>query len=312
MKPIILSVSLLCVLLLDIQYASARDVQLRSRSDDGNDTVQLTRPGTNNTNTSVNTQNLSADDRLRRLERILESQGLVDMLVKIENLQAELQLLRGEIELHTHTLNEIKQRQRDLYIDIDRRLLRLERNGSVQGSTGSQTTTSTTSTGTTGTASTSTGSTSSPPPVNPGSTTGTAASKPASDKIDFAAEQKAYQQAFDLLREFRYDQAVAAFNKFIGEYPNGRYAHIAQYWIGEANYAQRSFGQAITDYQKLIDNYPNSPKLADAQLKIGYSLFELNRLKEAETTLNELIKKYPGTTEAGQAQNQIKKIRLKR
>jgi tol-pal system protein YbgF len=140
----------------------------------------------------------------------------------------------------------------------------------------------------------------------------TAAAVAPSGAGDLANEQQSYQAAFDLLRELRYDQAVTAFQGFIKSYPNGRYAHIAQYWIGEANYAQRNFKEAIKDYQKLIDKYPNSPKLAEAMLKIGYSQYELKEMKQAEATLNQLIKSYPGTTEAGQAQNLIQKIRLKR
>ena len=299
MKQILLSVSLLCVLLVDAQLVSARDVQLRSRPDDATGSISAPKQ-----KPSGSSRKMTTEERLQRLERILESQGLVDMLVKIENLQSELQILRGELELHTHQLDEIKQRQRDLYVDIDRRLLRLERNGPGPAATGSNATGATTGAGTSSGA---------------GVTAGAAAASTKTTKpsvsagtTDFAAEQKAYQKAFDLLRELRYEQAVTAFNGFIKQFPKGRYAHIAQYWIGEANYAQRNFKLAITDYQKLIDNYPNSPKLAEAMLKIGYSQYELKKFKQAEATLKQLTKNYPGTTEAGQAQNLIKKIRLKR
>ncbi len=297
MKQILLSVSLLCVLLVvDAQLVLARDVQLRSRPGDATGTISTSSQGSSNQATH-STRKLSAEERLQRLERILESQGLMDMLVKIENLQSELQILRGELELHTHQLNEIKQRQRDLYVDIDRRLLRLERNGPGPGSAGA--------TGSTTGSAISAG-------VEATTTVKTTTPAAGTGQTDFAAEQKAYQKAFDLLRELRYEQAVTAFNGFITQFPKGRYAHIAQYWIGEANYAQRIFKQAIKDYQKLIDTYPNSPKLAEAMLKIGYSQYELKKFKAAETTLKQLTKNYPGTTEAGQAQNLIQKIRLKR
>ncbi len=298
MKQILLSVSLLCVLLVEVQLVSARDVHLRSRPDDATSSIPVA-----NTNSSSTTRKLSTEERLQRLERILESQGLVDMLVKIENLQSELQILRGELELHTHQLDEIKQRQRDLYVDIDRRLLLLERNGPGPGAAGGTSSGSKSATTGSGVAVT----------AGAAAASSTKTTKPSAGtgKTDFAAEQKAYQKAFDLLRELRYEQAVTAFNGFIKQFPKGRYAHIAQYWIGEANYAQRNFKKAITDYQKLIDNYPNSPKLAEAMLKIGYSQYELKNFKQAEATLKQLTKNYPGTTEAGQAQNLIKKIRLK-
>ena len=267
------------------QTSAARDVQLRPTFDsDDNTSAPASRP-------VANTSNMSTEERLQRLERILNSQGLVDMLLRLDNLQNEMQALRGELELHTHQLEEIKQRQRDLYVDIDRRLLSLERNapaGDAQALVPSQSSQSRATQTSSPGASTA--------PVTTAST---------------ADEQQLYQKAFDLLRELRYEQAVKAFHIFLAKFPQGRYAHIAQYWIGEANYAQRNFKQAIIDYEKLISDHPNSPKLAEAMLKIGYSQYELKSFKQAEKTLNRLIKTYPGTTEASQAKNLIKKIRLK-
>lgn len=295
MKKSLLLISVVCLLTGSGLNVYARDVQTRERNEDI--------PSVNVANSAsakpvANTQKLSTEDRLTRLERILENQGLVEMSMRLDNLQNELQILRGEIELHTHELEEIKQRQRDLYVDIDRRLLLLERaapDGSAAATTASATAAADAK---------------KPTDSTKAAVTASVAAKPAAD--DFENEQKAYQAAFDLLRELRYEQAVAAFKDFIKHYPNGRYAHIAQYWIGEANYAQRNFKQAIVDYQVLVDKYPSSPKLAEAMLKIGYSQYELKSMKQAETTLNNLIKNYPGTTEAGQAQNLIQKIRLNR
>ena len=73
---------------------------------------------------------LTPEQRIQRLERQVDSKGLVDMLIKLEELQKEVQILRGEIELQTHTLDNIKKQQRNLYVDIDRRILKLERTGS--------------------------------------------------------------------------------------------------------------------------------------------------------------------------------------
>jgi TolA-binding protein len=225
------------------------------------------------------TSKMSVEQRLSRMEQLLNSQGLVDLLLKVESLQTELQRLQGQNEEQLHTLQELKQRQRDLYIDIDRRLLQLERNapggaaaagaaaGSAIGQASSSAAQSTTSAATSGAIITA-------PTLLEG-------------------EQQAYQDAFDLLRELRYDKATVAFRDFLKTYPNGRYAHIAQYWLGEASYAQGDFKQA------------------EAMLKIGYSEYELKNTKAAQASLEQLIKTYPGTTEAGQAQNLLKKIRLK-
>ncbi|MFV1983205.1 MAG: tol-pal system protein YbgF [Thiohalomonadales bacterium] len=231
------------------------------------------------------------ENRLVRLERLLESQSLVDLLVRIDNIQVELQSMRGDIEVINHSIDEIKRRQRDLYIDVDRRLVQLERagKGSSVSSNGAGKTTAQSNAIMAALGSKSTSVTS------PEST---------------AEEQKQYQQAFNLLRELRYDKSIKAFNKFIETYPKGRYAHIAQYWVGEANYAQRNFKLAIEAYQSLISNYPKSPKVAESLLKIGYSYYELNEITNAKSNLNKLVKLYPDTTEASQAKNKLQKIKL--
>jgi len=228
------------------------------------------------------------ENRLARIERLLESQSLVDLLVRIDTIQSELQGMRGDIEVLNHSIEDIKKRQRDLYIDVDRRLVQLERGGKVSsGKSGIQSNINATATA-----------------------VGLNSTHSSSVSTSSQGEQKLYQQAFNLLRELRYDKSITAFNKFITTYPNGRYAHIAQYWVGEANYAQRNFKKAIKAYQSLISNYSKSPKVAEALLKIGYSYYELKDIKNAKLNLNKLVKKYPETTEASQAKNKLQKIKL--
>lgn len=254
-----------------------------------------------NTGTAFAANNaLSVEDRLNRLERLVNSKGLVDIMVRVESLQSELQRLLGEIELQKHTLDEIKKRQRDLYIDIDRRLLQIERRSGSSSGTSSIS--------------------SMPLPLAAPVTTQAPQQEPAeTDKKVISppsvinnkeGEQVAYQKAFDLLRALRYEKATQAFRQFLNDYPHGRYAHIAQYWLAETSYHTRKYDIAVTDYQTLINQYPKSPKRADALLKIGYSQFELKDFEKAKSVLKKLIQSYPGTTEAGQAENLLQKIRL--
>ncbi len=232
----------------------------------------------------------SVEERLERLERVVNSRSLTEMLQQLDTLQQEIQLLRGQVEEQQHTLSGLKERQRELYLDIDRRMSRIEREGGASApaiNTGSSTSTSQPLTAS---------------PVAPSS------AAPANDQTTIQQEREAYQQAFDMLRELRYAQATEAFRNFIKQYPDGRYAHIAQYWLGEAGYAQRDFRQAINDYNALLVNHPNSPKLAEAMLKIGYSHYELKEADKARAVLKQLLEQYPDSTEAGQANNLLKRI----
>lgn len=122
-------------------------------------------------------------------------------------------------------------------------------------------------------------------------------------------EQGVYQKAFDLLRELRYEQAIAGFTQFLADYPNAEYAPLAQYWIGEAHYAGQQYEQAIAAYNRLIANYPKSPKRAEGLLKIGYSQHELGHSDEAIKRFEQIIADYPESTEANQAQAALDSLR---
>ncbi|MEK7321665.1 MAG: tol-pal system protein YbgF [Pseudomonadota bacterium] len=63
--------------------------------------------------------------RVAKLERLLEGQALADLALRVQQLQQDLQSLRGELEVQANEMNGLKQRQRDVYLDIDRRLQQL-------------------------------------------------------------------------------------------------------------------------------------------------------------------------------------------
>lgn len=253
----------------------------------------------------------SVEQRLSHMERVLESQSLLEMSERLDALQQEVQLLRGQLEEQQHQMAGMKDRQRELYLDVDRRMSQLEREGG--GSSVTPPAPSGSAPATTMPPLTSAPLTTSNTPAAasvPNSKPVTVAPSPAVavDPKQLEQEREAYQQAFELLRELRYEQATVAFRDFLTRYPNGRYAHIAQYWLGEAAYARRDFVQAVKDYQALLQNHPRSAKRAEAMLKIGYSYQELKKTEESKKMMEQLIELYPNSTEAGQARNQLRRL----
>lgn len=214
------------------------------------------------------------EERLSRLERVMNSQALVDMQLRLNQMQQDIQSLRGQMEDLNHQLDEVKSHQRDLYQDVDRRLLNLERGGSTASG---------------GDDSASAGD--------------TAGELPSMD------EQKAYQQGINLLKEFRYAQAAKAFDDYLKKFPKGRYAPIARYWLADSYYSDRQYEQAIKHYKLLLKESPNSPKAAQALLKIGYSQAELKHWKAARASMEAVIKQYPKSTEAGLAQRYLDRLK---
>ena len=241
------------------------------------------------------------DERLKRLERLLGSEALVKLFEEVESMAIEIRDLRGQLEVQTHTINQLQQRQRDLYLDIDQRLQRAESTATTQVA-GQQ------PTGTAiGTQAESTGSAVDQPGAS--TTQATTSTTQTATGVDPFAEQQAYQSAFDLLKSGRYEDAAVAFTQFIADYPAGSYADNAQYWLGETHYITRQFDAAIREFERLISLHPNSRKLTHALLKIGYAHDELGREAEAERVLGDLIARFPQSAAAGLARKRLVAIR---
>ena len=66
------------------------------------------------------------DERLKRIERLIASEGLLKLFEEVESLGIEVRELRGQLEVQAHTIEQLKQSQRQLYLDTDQRLQRIE------------------------------------------------------------------------------------------------------------------------------------------------------------------------------------------
>ena len=243
------------------------------------------------------------EQRLKRIETRLENQGLDDLLIRVDRMQQEIQKLSGKVEELGYTLDAMKKSQRDLYQDIDNRMRRLEQ----AGGPGSQTL----------------GSTPGQVPVTPlgapspsaGETTastgqpaGVAVADP-NMQLDEQVARTAYERAFNLLKQGRYDLAIESFRAFLETYPSASYADNAQYWLGEANYVQKHYKEALEEFKKVVEKYPKSPKKADALLKIGYTQANLGDNKTALDTLNSVVSQYPDSTAARLAQKRVAELK---
>jgi len=79
-------------------------------------------------NKELEAQAAVMESRLGALEQ-RANQSLVELQQQIETSRQELRTLRGQIEEATHQLETLQQQQRDLYGDLDRRLLLIENAG---------------------------------------------------------------------------------------------------------------------------------------------------------------------------------------
>ena len=241
------------------------------------------------------------DERLKRLERLFDSGALFKLVDEMDSLATEVRELRGQAEALSHRIEQMEERQRQLYLDADQRLQRIESAAPAQAAGPSPQPSAPPATPTTPTQ------TATPGQIPPA--TAPTAQTPDATGVDPFAEQQAYQSAFDLLKSGRYDEAAVAFQQFIAEFPTGGYADNAQYWLGETFYITRRFEQAVQEFERLASTHPTSQKLTHALLKIGYAHDELGNMKEAERVLSELIERHPQSAAAGLARKRLASIR---
>ncbi len=238
--------------------------------------------------------------RLEKVEKAVNNNALLDMLDLLESLKTEVSSLRGEIEVQTHTIEQLKQKQRELYTDVDNRLQRVENNGATNSGT---LTTSKDTEITPAFENTESANEESSEVLEIADSTNDATKAP-----DPAKAEAAYQKAFKLLKDSRYDQALIAFKSFLNDYPTNPFSDNAQYWLAETNYVMQKYELAINEYQALLNTYPDSKKVSHALLKIGYSYAELGNESDAKKTLEEVKAQYPGTTAARLATERLRKI----
>jgi len=244
------------------------------------------------------------NERIARLERIVKGQGLVSLLGRVDQLQNDVKRLNGDNDTLRHQLDEIKRRQREMYIDLDGRM---QASGTTELSVNE-------------------GSTQQPvmsesmDVVQPEVTVvekstssenvaeETAPSEAPVSPVAVENGEAAYQAALQTLRAGQYEEAIVALSTFPEQYPQSSYLPNAYYWQGEANYVLRNFEAAITAFQTVIEQFPVSSKVADATLKQGFSQYELGQVDVAKANLAKVIAQYPSTSAARLAKARLERI----
>ncbi len=205
--------------------------------------------------------------RLTRVERVVNNDSLMDMLARLDQLQAELQSIRNDVETLQHETEMAGQRQRELYLDVDGRLQGIEKAALAAGAGAAA--------------------------VYEGS-----ALAPGQLPLPGGSDRENYDAAFELLKEGRYEEAASAFEQFMAVYPESTLMDNAQYWLAETYYVTQDYAAALPAFQKVISNYSGSRKVPDALLKIGYSNYALSNWTAARKALTAVAIDYPETTAA--------------
>jgi len=260
--------------------------------------------------------------RIAKLEEQIRSIGVVELIRSIDQLNAELARLRGQMEVLENENQQLQKRQRDFYLDIDSRLKRLESASAAQQGAAADASggaAAPVAAGGTGAA------TASPGPAASGAAAGGAAPPSTSGGADFgptppasakppsredqAREVKAYDTASNLFRRNDFSAAIQSFRAFLRDYPASPLAANANYWIGISYANMRDYRSALAAQNEVLSKYPQSPKAPDAMLAIAAIHGEQGDNRRARTTYEDIIARYPQSDAAGKARTRLAALR---
>ncbi len=209
----------------------------------------------------------STEDRVARLERIFQAkqQSEFQTQQRLDTLQQEVLDLRGLNEQQGYQIDQMLQRQRQLYEEIA--------------------TLSTKSTQTPVVATSQTSSNFS------SSTLGE------TDSYEYAVNL--------VLKQREYDEAIPAFRGFIKQYPDSTYAANANYWLGQLLYNKNDFELAEQAFDTVVNRFKESNKRADSLVKLGMIAEKSGKTPSAKVYYLQVIQEYADTAAARLAQQQL-------
>ncbi|WP_295882799.1 tol-pal system protein YbgF [uncultured Thiohalocapsa sp.] len=278
--------------------------------------------------------NAELAQRLERLERMLNDKSLSDFVLQLQQLQQEVQELRGQVELHQYHLRQVRPGLPQLGDSYAERM-RAEQAGADGAAAAEDTAAGGTDAGT-GEAAPEAGQVAdqttdpageqaaegtdadagvpvAPPPktgvgaLGGGGDAGGTLALPSPETLE-GGERDAYRRAFELLKERDYDAAQQEFAAMLVRYPDGQFADNGVYWLGEIGYVTKDYPAALTHFNRLVSDYTGSPKLPSAMLKLGYIYHDQQELTQARSMLEAVVERFPDTTEGRLAQGRLEQM----
>ena len=234
-----------------------------------------------------------------------------DLIQKNQKLEEEVRKLRGQLEEHDNSIEQLKKELANRYTDLDQRLELLsqkidppEENTEPENSTTTDTvkteTNSAPTSAPTSTAASPVKQDSVPqtPVVQPKSNTATTSNT--NNQIEL--EKAAYTVALDAYKQGGAKQAIKPMQDFIKNYPDSIYIGNAHFWLAEFYLAiePANYNNAKKNYEIVFKQFPQSAKAPRALYQL-YSIAKNVDHNNVSANLyrQQLLKQFPKSTEAG-------------
>lgn len=242
--------------------------------------------------------------------------AIFEVLGRLEQLQSEVQQLRGMVEEQSQTIADLERKQKNMYSDLDDRIQMLTVPGQATGAAASAP--AAVVDANTATASATAATTPPLPAPTPAAPAAVVAapvaapapvteSKPVEQQVatNKSSEKERYQEAYETLRNGHNAKAIQLFESLQADHPKGELSDNTQYWLGEAYKINRENDKAQAAFNKVVSQFPNSSKVPDALLKLGYIEFDQQNLAKARDYFSRITTSYPDTTAAHLASKKL-------
>lgn len=246
---------------------------------------------------------------------------MLEMMGRLDQLQAEVQQLNGKVEEQANLITELKKQQSTMYSDFDERMQSIESKTAAPDQAVPETPVEPTASTDAEAASSAAEAKEAEAPVSapaqeatpapvenkdqvstPADATPTAVAPATAPKPEVVqasdGEKQEYQQAYNSLRNGHTDQSITELTAYLDKYPAGGLASNAQYWLGEAYRVKQDNDLARKAFNDVIEKYQGSAKVPDALLKLGYIEMELKNTVKAREYLTRVTSDFPNTPAA--------------
>ena len=233
----------------------------------------------------------------------LSPSAAADLLFQLETLQQEVQSLRGQLEEQGHELKLMKASQRDRYIDLDKRISLL------MATTRAPITSAAPEVVSTSESNQVTSSIEVSEDVSVSVNTLPSPLAPISLQAPSEQAKLAYNNAYSLIRERKFEESEVAFSEFVQDYPNNSLTGNGYYWLGEVKLVQGKSREALDAFSVVTQKIPGHGKEADALYKLGTVSDQLGDAEKAKTYLQDVIRRFPESKAAQLAAGYLSKIK---
>jgi tol-pal system protein YbgF len=210
----------------------------------------------------------AAEDALSKMDAAHKQQtsALLDLQTLIETQNADMRKLRGQIEELVHNLQDAEKRQKDFYVDLDGRLRRFESADSASVEKNNS------------------------------------VKNKADDSVN---ENRALEAALGFYKAEKFQDAIIAFQGFLGAYPKSVHTANVRYWAGNAYYMLKDYKSSLENFQVIANKFDTYPKIAEVLFSIADCQELLNDNEAAKLTLKQISTKYPNSEAAAKAKKEL-------